>query len=87
MFSYLSLLYLQGIIIFEVASGKEMFKRFCSGIKKEAEVYYVGTNYNTYVVVPRIRWQGMLENPLCSFWGQDLSEVWARTEIEKRTKI
>jgi len=42
---------------------------------------------NTYVVAPRIRWQGMLENPLCSFWGQELSEVWAGTEIERRTKI
>lgn len=41
----------------------------------------------TYVVVPRIRWQGMLENPLCSFWGEELSEVWAGTEIEPRTKI
>lgn len=38
---------------------------------------------NTYVVAPRIRWQGMLENPLPSFWSQDLSEVWAGTEIEK----
>lgn len=36
---------------------------------------------NTYVVAPRIRWQGMLENPLSSFWTQDLSEVWAGTEI------
>ena len=33
---------------------------------------------------PRIRWQGMLENPLCSFWGQELSEVWAGTEIERK---
>lgn len=38
----------------------------------------------TYVVAPRIRWQGMLENPLCSFWGQELSEVWAGTEIERK---
>ena len=34
----------------------------------------------TYVVAPRMRWQGMLENPLCSFWGQELSEVWAGTD-------
>ena len=38
---------------------------------------------NTYVVAPRIRWQGMLENPLCSFWTEELSEVWAGTEIEQ----
>lgn len=38
---------------------------------------------NTYVVAPRIRWQGMLSNPLCSFWGDELSKVWAGTEIEK----
>lgn len=37
---------------------------------------------NTYVVAPRIRWQGMLENSLCSFWGQELSEVWSGTEVE-----
>jgi len=30
---------------------------------------------HTYIVAPRIRWQGMLENPLCSFWGQELSEI------------
>ena len=39
---------------------------------------------HTYVVAPRIRWQGMLENPLCSFWGQELSEVWSGTEVETR---
>ena len=41
---------------------------------------------HTYVVAPRIRWQGMLENPLCSFWAQELSEVWAGTEIEEPVK-
>jgi len=38
---------------------------------------------HTYVVAPRIRWQGMLQNPLCSFWEQGLSEVWAGTKIGK----
>lgn len=38
---------------------------------------------HTYVVAPRIRWQGMIENPLPSFWTQDLSEIWSGTEIEK----
>jgi len=38
---------------------------------------------HTYVVAPRIRWQGILENPLCSFWRQELSEVWAGAEVEK----
>ncbi len=37
---------------------------------------------NTYVVAPRIRWQGMLDNPLCSFWNEELSEVWAGTVVE-----
>ncbi|GAH63288.1 unnamed protein product, partial [marine sediment metagenome] len=41
---------------------------------------------NTYVVAPRIRWQGMMENPLCSFWEQELSEVWAGAEVEKPQK-
>ncbi len=42
---------------------------------------------HTYVVAPRIRWQGMLENPLASFWSQDLSEVWAGTEIDQPTGL
>ncbi|GAI82255.1 unnamed protein product, partial [marine sediment metagenome] len=37
---------------------------------------------STYVVAPRIRWQGMLPNPLCSFWSQELSEVWAGAEVK-----
>ena len=36
---------------------------------------------NTYVVAPRIRWQGMLENPVASFWTQELSEIWSGTEV------
>lgn len=38
---------------------------------------------HTYVVAPRIRWQGMLENGLASFWSQELSEVWAGVDIEQ----
>ena len=44
---------------------------------------------HTYVVAPRIRWQGMLPNPLASFWNQGLSEVWASAavdNIEKKPK-
>ena len=52
-----------------------------------AELPSEGIVKNTYVVAPRTRWQGMLENQLCSFWGQELLEVWAGTEIERRTKI
>ena len=32
---------------------------------------------NTYVVAPRIRWQGMLPNPLPNFWTEDLSKAWS----------
>lgn len=28
----------------------------------------------------------MLSNPLCSFWGDELSKVWAGTEVEKPQK-
>lgn len=38
---------------------------------------------NTYVVAPRVRWQGLLPNPTSSFWSEKLSEIWAGTEIEK----
>ena len=37
---------------------------------------------HTYAVGTRIRWQGMLENPLPSYWTQDLSEVWAGTKVD-----
>lgn len=39
---------------------------------------------HTYVVAPRLRWQGILENPLCSFWTEDLSKVWAGTGVIER---
>lgn len=31
--------------------------------------------------------RGMLQNPLCSFWEQELSEVWAGTQIGKEHQI
>jgi len=37
---------------------------------------------NTYVVAPRIRWQGLLQNDLPSFWSEDLSEIWAGVSVE-----
>jgi len=37
---------------------------------------------NTYIVAPRIRWQGLLQNELPSFWSQDLSEIWAGISVE-----
>jgi hypothetical protein len=39
---------------------------------------------NTYVVAPRIRWQGVLENPLPSFWSPDLSEIWSGVGVVER---
>ncbi len=32
---------------------------------------------HTYVVAPRIRWQGMVENPLPSFWSTELRRAWS----------
>lgn len=40
---------------------------------------------HTYVVAPRIRWQGMVGNPLCSFWTKELSEVWSGVGIKANT--
>ena len=34
---------------------------------------------HTYVVAPKARWQGMLQNELPSFWTTDLSKVWSGT--------
>jgi integrase len=47
---------------------------------------------NTYVVAPRLRWQGLLQNPLPKCWSIDLSKGWAGTEIgdnrvEKQTEL
>jgi len=39
---------------------------------------------HTYIVAPRIRWQGILENPLPSFWSQDLSEIWSGVGVVER---
>ena len=40
---------------------------------------------NTYVVSPRIRWEGMITNGLASFWGDDLSRIWAGTSVAKQS--
>ena len=32
---------------------------------------------NTFVVAPRIRYQGMLVNPTPSYWSDELSKIWA----------
>jgi len=37
---------------------------------------------NTYVVAPKIRWQGLLQNDLPSFWSEELSEIWSGVSIE-----
>jgi hypothetical protein len=39
---------------------------------------------STYVVAPRLRWQGILTNPTCSYWTQELSEVWAGARIQPK---
>jgi hypothetical protein len=39
---------------------------------------------STYVVAPRLRWQGVLTNPTCSFWTQELSEVWAGARVQPK---
>jgi hypothetical protein len=41
---------------------------------------------NTYVVAPRIRWQGLITNPTATFWTQAISESWSGTEIEQEPK-
>jgi len=35
----------------------------------------------TYLVAPRLRWQGILENPLPSFWTDELRSIWAGVGI------
>jgi len=37
---------------------------------------------NTYVVAPRIRWQGLLENELPSFWSTELSKIWSGIGVD-----
>ena len=38
---------------------------------------------NTYVVAPRIRWQGLLQNDVPSFWSEELSEIWSGVGLEQ----
>ena len=39
----------------------------------------------TYVVAPKLRWRGMLENPLPSFWSAELRKVWAGVDFDNRS--
>jgi len=39
---------------------------------------------HTYVVCPRLRWQGMLQNPLPSFWQDALSKGWSGVRLDKQ---
>jgi len=38
---------------------------------------------NTYVVAPRIRWQGLLQNEVPSFWSEELSEIWSGVGLDQ----
>lgn len=49
---------------------------------KEGQLQPVEVIRSTYVVAPRIRWQGLITNPVATFWSQELSESWSGTEIE-----
>jgi hypothetical protein len=42
---------------------------------------------HTYVVSPRLRWQGVMSNPTPSFWTESLSEVWAGTKIDNNQEV
>lgn len=35
----------------------------------------------TYVIAPRLRWEGMLTSPLPSFWSEELSRAWAGAKV------
>ena len=48
----------------------------------EGQLQPVEVIRSTYVVAPRIRWQGLITNPVATFWSQELSESWSGTEIE-----
>jgi hypothetical protein len=38
----------------------------------------------TYVIAPRIRWQGMLENSLPTFWSPELSKIWSGVGVVEK---
>jgi hypothetical protein len=38
------------------------------------------TTKNSYIIAPHMRWEGMLTNPLPSFWTPGLSKAWALGE-------
>ena len=37
---------------------------------------------NSYVIAPHMRWQGMLTNPLPSFWSDELRRAWAAGQLD-----
>lgn len=41
----------------------------------------------TYVIAPRLRWQGLLANTVPTFWSEALSKVWAGVEIKADTEL
>lgn len=62
-------------------AGKRQGDELTSMMKKAEERFAELTPgdivKNTYVIAPRIRWQGVLQNPLASFWTDSLSKVWS----------
>jgi hypothetical protein len=53
----------------------------------EEELQPLEVKTHTYVVSPRMRWQGVLTNPTPSFWKEELSEVWSGTKTDKTREI
>jgi len=36
---------------------------------------------NSYVVAPELRWQGMMQNPLATFWSDELRKGWSGVRV------
>lgn len=69
---------------FASKSSKEILAMMRKAEERFAELQPDDVVKNTYVVSPRIRWEGMITNGLASFWCDDLSKVWAGVGVVER---
>lgn len=71
---------------FACKNSKEVLRMMRKAEERFAELPEGDVVKNTYVISPRIRWEGMITNGLPSFWCDDLSKVWAGTSVFKKSK-
>lgn len=66
------------LLEFASKSRGDMLARMMSKAEERfAELLPEDVVKNSYVVAPELRWQGMMQNPLPSFWSEELRKGWS----------